>query len=410
MTSGFCTPVGDGGCGLVDPTQTEGNSCFNAAGCGCPQICFGPDGGATCAYPCTTTADCQEPTEICVGGGCVFDACGPGAAPDGGDLGSVNGPCNASGTGDGTCFAQVFNTPFGTVEAYSCYAAGTSTTSCDPGATRGQPASLCKQGYGCFAGVDAGSCVPLCNSTALDAGLGCGVGLGCYEYASITVMDSAPGECLAPGDGGCFELPPANTELDACNTNADCACPQSCSNDPTFGKICETPCQATTDCPNAVTSCQSSLCQLNYCAATPAGKAAPGQYDGACNAAGTNDGTCLPTEVQTSSTTSTPYGLCSQGGSAAAGAGCTEARGAALCTVGGICLEDPSGNSVCSTVCNPAGDAGVCGGGGNACLIFDPNNSAAGYCGPCIADGGMCSGNGDCCSNDCDTANTGTCF
>jgi hypothetical protein len=408
-TAGFCAPVGDGGCGLVDPTTTEGSACFNAVGCGCPQICVGPDGGAVCEYPCKTTSDCLNPTEICVGGGCAFNSCGPGGAPDGGDLGPANGPCNVTGTGDGTCFGQVLETPFGNFVDYGCIAAGTSTTTCDPAATRAQPGALCQQGYGCFAGVDAGSCVPLCNSTQLTSGLGCGdAGLACYEYASILAGDTAAGECVPQGDGGCFDVPPSNTELGGCNTSADCACPQSCVTDPNFGQTCETPCQATSDCPTAYTSCQSNLCQYDYCAASPNGSA-PGQYDGPCNAAGTNDGTCLPYEYQPNSTDIVPIGLCSQAGDAGTGAACTEARGAPLCAVGGICLEEPNGNSACFVTCNPTLDAGVCGGSPNACLSFDQSNAAAGYCGPCVATAGSCLANTDCCSASCDTANTGTC-
>jgi hypothetical protein len=180
-------------------------------------------------------------------------------------------------------------------------------------------------------------------------------------------------------------------------------------NDATLGGLtCETPCTTTAGCPNALTSCQTSLCQYNFCDQSLSGATLPGQYDGPCNAAGTGDGTCLPYSTSNPNTgAGIDFGLCSQAGSAASGASCGEARGAPLCTLTGICLQGANGGDSCSVICNPTAAAGACA-SPNICVSLDPINTAAGFCGPCVVSGGSCYVNGDCCSSSCNQ-NSGSC-
>jgi hypothetical protein len=113
------------------------------------------------------------------------------------------------------------------------------------------------------------------------------------------------------------------------------------------GSYCFISCESSSDCKTLYTTCQGgppSVCYLDYC---DVGAGADGGF-ASCNAAGLDDGTCIP---------NTGAGLCLQGGTAAPGALCDDQRGAGvssadLCAPNAACIPGGiSGASHCAPLC-----------------------------------------------------------
>ena len=202
---GMCFPVQDGGC--LDPNSQppmEYASCGPNSRCGCPLSCSADpvtganaDLGTTtyCLQGCQTTGDCQDVATVCKGGLCVADYClstPTAGSADAGVGGTLNGACASSAAADGTCIGASDSNGNDLPYGY-CLAPGSSTTSCDPAATRQTPSTGCAQGYFCNQdpNTGAGSCAKLCDPT-VDAGVCAGV-TTCQLYFS-----SRSGLCLPP--------------------------------------------------------------------------------------------------------------------------------------------------------------------------------------------------------------------
>jgi hypothetical protein len=155
-----CDPDGGG------PAETP---CTTAHDCTCPASCQ----GGFCVSGCNTSADCPA-TSACVQQACVFVGCGPDA--DGGANGAYGGPCNASGTNDGTCFAaDGFGCSPQCPVGWLCVPAGTATTACTTiTASPSNPpaAQSCAPGTVCVSsdGGPSGSCEAICGASPASGG------------------------------------------------------------------------------------------------------------------------------------------------------------------------------------------------------------------------------------------------
>jgi hypothetical protein len=217
-TSGGSTSGGVTG-GTTGATSSTSGGCLDASY---------PWGAQKCGPGCTVDDDCADPSTSCQGGICIYAACGGYAYPDGGANGEIGGPC-LSGQAPGTCLFTAIYTTIGA----TCLAAGTAMASCnpsgcDPSASRAQHELLCGVGFMCvdgsFLGKDAGVCMPACTSTD---GTGCPSGQVC-----AVVGDGQAVVCFPRGGGGCAEG--LIDDGAACNNNASCGCPHTCTSNGTY--------------------------------------------------------------------------------------------------------------------------------------------------------------------------------
>ncbi len=181
--------------------------------------------------------------------------------------------------------------------------------------------------------------------------------------SSGTDGNGSSGSSSGSVDGGCANAPAG--ELQPCQDDSDCGCSLSCVEDPLLGSACEYSCTTTTDCDNPGTICQHALCQAIACS----------DYDGPCDALGTNDGSCIPYDNPDGGR----VGICQQGGTAPL-FGCdyvpSRSNPSGLCPVGTYCwtegysaaaAPDPD-DTVCRPLCNPlttttCTNGGVCASG-----------------------------------------------
>ncbi len=108
---------------------------------------------------------------------------------------------------------------------------------------------------------------------------------------------------------------------------------------------CTSACCQTTDCPDDYKSCQGGVCMANLCGPGTGNDAA---LYAPCNAAGINDGLCMPVLGSPANSVA----ACVQGGTCP-GSGCTYSRypdggAGSICPAGQLC--DPSTDS-CADVC-----------------------------------------------------------
>ena len=435
---GACATV-DGGLVVDGGGSSELGPCGSTADCDCPLTCQldptqavtdpknpnYPMSGRVCVVACTSTADCANPSTTCQSGFCLTSVCA-------GDAGPFFGHCNAvTDAGDGICLPTT-NASGDAIG--NCAPAGSAPLAgaCDPGGSRGSPASsLCQPGTLCIpqsdgGGVPDGGPVGECQ-TACDALVpgGCGTGKVCsslMDNANYSGSSSPhSGLCFAGGTNGCA-IGLGAVDLQSCSNTASCSCPQTCMYDPGQGSsFCETACTTTaSDCPQPSTACVNGYCGTNYCDMTPAGDAGPGVYNAACNAAGTNDGTCELQYGFLQQAFGLPiYGICVQSGTADAGSPCdpTALRdgGQELCTAGAACLNFDAGPvldagvNLCSNFCDPTSTAGC----GNAALGCYPEAPGLAYqsdglCYTCNATGNNCGVSSECCSRHCADAGAAT--
>ena len=437
-STGGTTSGVDAGCGPsgygneFDDCTANGTSGI----CACTLVCANDSStiaGKACEQTCMMTSDCSDPATHCVGGFCQLNPCGT-FLKDGGANGSENGPCDALGTSDGTCISNPYqgkgvhsdsNFAFVCVRPGSssgpCVApqlVSTDATTCPAGQVCSAPILLHNTANGALATANGayrvpmgsyalGACAPLCDLSGLyDAG--CASGLSCLSTA---LSGGNTGICSSDGGNGCataltgteFGGPAGNS----CASNFDCACPQSCVSDAQFGQVCEAPCSADSDCPNAGEVCDvvadGGVCSLRFCGSSyvlPDGGASP-DYFATCTVDQSNDGTCVPTYSESLSDNlgSGNIGVCVLGGTATTS--CDPAMGSSdatqLCPTeqtcfGGQCLAlcDPS-NSPGYPTCPP----------GIACYQISSNYQAGVCLGACLPTGANCINGGDCCSELC---------
>ena len=137
----------------------------------------------------------------------------------------------------------------------------------------------------------------------------------------------------------------------SCTGPRDCGCPLLCVNDPLsgFSGVCEYPCLQLGDCPNLLTVCKGTSCQLNGCGSGTSN----GAFNSFCTVVSGNDGTCQPLSVDAG-----VVGLCQQGGAATQACNATADRHnlPEACVAGMICIGGGIGSGgVCGDACNPNG-------------------------------------------------------
>ena len=350
-----------------DTSSLAGNSSGSSTGAG-------PGG------PCVTAADCVL-GQVCLDGGAcgnggvgallctgVGETCGPGAAPccqgsctDGGfcsaftpcaglgaSCGSAGDCCQAEACGDGgVCVSAcgLASTPCAQ-NGDCCTARG--LLCLPPTVPDGNPLECRRESLsgapGCTPTAQAG--VPQCNlgtACALDGGDPCApAGYVCDATFQVCREPLIYESCL-PGGPPCQGL--ADTTLD------DLQCGST-----NEGNECLQPCRETSDCSRAA----------DHCAGDGNGHACFGNYGctdyfGACDAAGTSDGTCVPTVVK-----GQVEGLCYQ--AADGGPTCSSEanrQSGGFCPAGEWCL-----GGLCDALCN-AGTSGSPGCGTSANLPSD---------------------------------------
>jgi hypothetical protein len=161
----------------------------------------------------------------------------------------------------------------------------------------------------------------------------------------------------APGQMGTCQLP---TTGEPCQATFGCAGNNACVPSPRGnGDVCAQTCMSTQDCPVLEDTCQMSggqgSCQPDPCM----------DPLGTCNAAGTGDGTCLPSGRRGGG-----GGVCYQGGTASAAGPCVNSRtgGASeICAVNTFCVQD---GQTSASACMPVCATGLADGGG-ACSNGD---------------------------------------
>jgi hypothetical protein len=367
-------------------------------------------GAGVCLFSCTNTEDCPDPQTHCIGGQCVTNLC----AADGGP---IDGPCNAAGTGDGICGAELNPTanvpiPIGVCQQTGSLAAG---ATCTQGTPRDAGAAgLCTQGTNCEYQLDGGAltlCLKVCDVTATSV---CGAGAVCLPNPYDT-DDAQDGICSQlSADAGCaLGVDPYATELDLCTSIADCACSTTCVSDTGSGKkYCERPCKTPADCDIPYSTCLGGTCAYNYCQQNQLGATVPGTYEGPCTVWDAGDGTCQAQVTENYGVpTGTSFGLCQLDGTAnLQSQSCTQylsAPASNLCGSDEQCIGDPIDGYACYALCLPETfDGGSCG-AGNGCFAYYPDDGLAtvapnyGYCAECSDPGDPCAANSECCSLMC---------
>jgi hypothetical protein len=374
-SEGFCAPVSDVGCSDQGTGVNFTFACLTPADCECPRVCaidVGQTLGA-CRTPCSTSTDCAFQAEWCVGGLCRPVDCG--VLLDGGSNGTPGGSCLGSNAENGTCYG-----PFG---SGLCYRAGTSTDGCVNASTSWDSSQQCVLGSLCYPAPppQTGVCVALCDTDA--GGADCPAGYGC-DQIYVDFFTSTLGECVLLGDGGCNASGRGDTQS-VCDTSAHCACPFTC-HDPGDGTLpyCAVPCQATADCPDPSTSCQSGICAPNACSVE----------DSVCDAGGAENGICQAEPFPAATL------LCLQAGDAGQSCDPFGSRGnpAALCPTGQTCAEEIDGGT-CAALCDPSASSACA----SPDVCFPRLTGISEFiCTPCVDIQGFCTDSSQCCAGTCD--------
>ncbi|HUB07496.1 MAG TPA: hypothetical protein VMB50_10870 [Myxococcales bacterium] len=317
-------------------------ACGAPAGSPPPGVCRGA------SQSCTETTDCCSGF-LCETGVCIFvggagnasgggNSTGAGSGPTGtaagstGGNGLIGGSSSAGSTGNavagsnsggetsgghsttGGIFGSGPSSASGSSTGQNFGASSSSSSGGGNGSTTGGQGSSTGAGNGSTSGGNAGSCLTL-------------------------PVTGYPSTCLADGGSG------------QCPTGLVCAY------DPTQSAYeCTYTCAVSADCPDIATVCMDGACVDNPCGQTTG--AANGTINGACDADGHDDGTCVPTTgltspgvcLQTGGTTTTtcnPFTRCGDRSQ--------------LCETGWACdgTFGTPGPGTCVQVCNPGGPA-VC--------------------------------------------------
>jgi hypothetical protein len=220
-------------------------------------------GTTTSAGTTTTTSSTSSSS------GSTTGSATTGTGSTGGQTTSASSSGNTTSTGSGTSTSGTGTSSSGTTGTVT----GTGGTNAGTTATGGGTTGTGGTSTGGTGGVDAGA----------DAGTDAGVDAG---------IDAGP-----VADAGCGPSGYGN-EFDDCTangTNDVCACTLVCATDATTtsGTACEQTCMSTSDCSDPATTCVSGFCQLNPCGAFLKDGGGNGSENGACDAVGTGDGTCI---------------------------------------------------------------------------------------------------------------------
>ncbi len=199
----------------------EGQACAADGGtgqCPSPLVCaYDPSHlGGFCTYACTNSSDCLDIATSCVNGVCLWNPCGQSPDAGLGVNGTIDGPCNAAGVGDGTCLpAAALGTT--AVPGLCLQTGGTSTSACN-GLTRcADRGQICQTGWVCpsaSAQGGPGTCEEVCapsgpdscagGQVCADQGNGMGVcGASSVPDAGLPFLDGGLGGCGDATCGGC---------------------------------------------------------------------------------------------------------------------------------------------------------------------------------------------------------------
>jgi hypothetical protein len=210
------------------------------------------------------------------------------------------------------------------------------------------------------------------SSTGSSTGGGVMIGTPCDPNAMPDTI-CAPAGYMCDSTSASCQLP---TEFSPCSVTVGCATGLTCT--PGFGdagtdKACAQSCSDSASCINSLTTCDAVVgstgtkaCLLN--------SGCTGAYL-ACNAAGSNDGTCYPAM-------SDSMLYCQQGGPIAANEPCGSTRedgGTTLCEVDSICVGFNTTSSACLSLCAlgaptfPDGGPGC--GAYSLCIGFSPGTN-----------------------------------
>ncbi|HUB08160.1 MAG TPA: hypothetical protein VMB50_14225 [Myxococcales bacterium] len=388
--NGACSAVstggGDGGtAGTTSGGSSTGGSGGgnNAVGLPCntdsdcsSDYCKGPDGGAkVCA--CNKGGSgysCKQPTDCCSGSTCVSGVCDLAGTTGGGSTGGSAGSTGGSTSG-GTSGCHTSPAPSSTADATCNPDGGTSeicnnqTGICQANCNT-QSSSFCATGSYC---ATNGHCTPTGGSTGGTAASTSGGSTG-----GGTTGGGTTGGGSTTG-GACAAID--SSEFQQCDAGVTCGAGLTCITDPVFQlPLCEYTCTTTANCPDLITACSSGSCGYNFCGVNLSdGGVIASAFGQACNAVGTNDGTCIA--GFDSSGAFVGYGVCTQGGSesgsthaacnASAAARCAGATN--LCAGGAICLS-PDGGAAgsCYEGCNSSTTCAS----GTSCQSIDTEEGA----------------------------------
>ncbi len=237
----------------------------------------------------------------------------------------------------------------------------------------------------------ASDCCPFVVTNGCPAGLqGCVFGVCAYEGPACgsssggssggATSGGSSGGSSSGGSGGTTGSPPGcnpnapAVEYLSCASPEGCGCPLLCVRDALAGQVCEYPCAQTSDCPDLLTICNGTNCQLNACGPGTGN----GSYNSFCNVVGTNDGTCTPLQLANG----TVYGVCGQGGSASTACDYAANRQdlAQVCQADFVCIGGAIGQGgVCGQACDPNGGALGCPAGQQCALTVDDPLAGACY-------------------------------
>ena len=338
-------------------------SCDDIRDCAAGEICEDnqcqPQGAS-----CTADRDCAR-GEVCSNGRCQR---GDGTCGSDNDCpvgqSCRNGQCLTTGGGD-ECLRNR-DCPAGQIcENGSCIAEGSCTQDRD-----------CNVGQACQNGqcvdVGGGACRTHAQCTApqvcvVDAGQASGtcqslVGRRCGGDSDCAFTDAQNATVSGTCESGRCKV----RQFGSCTGDADCTSDLTCTTLPNQSRLCLKACRSNSVCDSQLTcEMQINRCWYNLCGGPdevgPGFRASVnnGRLGGACNADGTNDGTCIEVEAGENDW----VGLCIEGGTQAVGQSClfetTRDDNANQCVGGATCyFDNDRRRGTCVSSCSAEGSRG----------------------------------------------------
>ena len=315
-------------------------------------------------------------------------------------LGQTHGMCVVAGASSSgsSGLGTTGGSSGGTTTTGSSSTTGGGTTGTSSGGTTGGGSTT----GGCSTKdcVGAADCCPAIDTTCGQAGLqGCAFGLCVYDSppcgttsggssggsignstsggssGGTTGSSTTGGTTTGGTTGGVDRCNPSASPVEflSCAKPSDCGCPLLCVHDALAGQVCEYPCSSTPQCPDLLTVCNGTNCQLDACGPGTGN----GAYNSFCQVTSPNDGSCIPLQLSNG----TVYGVCAQGGSAATSCNATANRLdlAEVCQAGMVCIGGAIGTGgVCGDVCDPKA-GGPCPPGQSCAFTVDDPLAGACY-------------------------------
>jgi len=244
---------------------------------------------------------------------------------------------------------------------------------CTPGASVSCVGMASCQGY------------QVCNADGQTLG-SCECGSGTSSTGGSSTGSSSTGGSNSGGTTGACAIALDQTEFIPCDGGSMCGAGLRCVADVVFtGMYCEYSCATSADCPDWTTVCTDGNCVIDLCGPGTGN----GAYDGICNSAGFNDGTCFPYDPSGDGGNAA-YGFCQQAGTiSTVGQTCDYHRCPAddLCAPGWGCLVmnsiQPTG--FCLQFCDPSSESDTCP-SGRMCFAITGSRD---YGGCVLLDGGV---------------------